>query len=135
MTSLLNPYLGFDGNAREAMTFYQSVFGGQLDVNTHGDFGNPDPSLKDKIMHAQLETDAGYTLMGADMMPGRTAPSGDAFSVSLSGDDAALRDYFAKLGEGGTVTLKLEKQVWGAEFGQVTDTFGVSWMVNVTPST
>jgi PhnB protein len=134
MTSRLNPYLGFDGNAREAMEFYKSVFGGELTMNTHGDFGNPDPSLKDKVMHAQLETDDGYTLMGADMMPGTTAPSGDSFSVSLSGDDAKLRDYFAKLSDGGTVTTPLEKQVWGDEFGQLTDRFGVAWMVNVGQS-
>jgi PhnB protein len=59
MTSRLNPYLTFNGDAREAMEFYRSVFGGELNLNTFGDFGTPDAALKDKIMHAQLETPDG----------------------------------------------------------------------------
>jgi len=131
MTSQLNPYLGFDGNAREAMEFYRSVFGGELTMNTHGEFGNDDPAFRDKIMHARLDTTDGYTLMGADMMPGASAPSGDAFSVSVTGDDPKLREYFDRLAEGGQVSVKLEKQMWGDEFGQLVDRFGVAWMVNI----
>ncbi|GGL07806.1 VOC family protein [Mangrovihabitans endophyticus] len=134
MGSRLNPYLAFAGNAREAMEFYQSVFGGELTLNTFGEFGADDPAVKDKIMHAQLETGANYTLMAADSAAGGPATQGSAITVSLSGDDAALRDHFAKLAEGGTVTMPLEKQVWGAEFGQLTDRFGVNWMVNIGPA-
>jgi PhnB protein len=133
MTSRLNPYLAFPGTAREAMDFYKSVFGGTLTTNTFGDFGAPDASLADKIMHAQLETDAGYTLMASDLAPGMPHAPGSAITVSLSGDDGdELRGYFEKLAAGGTVTMPLEKQMWGDEYGQLTDQFGVAWMVNIT---
>jgi PhnB protein len=132
MTSRLNPYLAFNGDARDAMEFYRSVFGGELTINTHGEYGNPDPAMADKVMHAQLETDAGYTLMGSDIMPDMPFNPGDTITVSLSGDEAdPLRRYWEKLSESGTVTMPLEKQMWGDEFGMCTDRFGVSWMVNI----
>jgi PhnB protein len=135
MTSRLNPYLSFNGSAREAMEFYRSVFGGNLTVNTFGEFGNPDPAVADKVMHAQLDTDAGYTLMGSDLMPDMTFNPGDTMTVSLSGDDGdRLRQYWEKLSDGGTVTMPLEKQMWGDEFGMCTDRFGVPWMVNIGQS-
>jgi PhnB protein len=131
MTSHLNPYISFNGDARNAMEFYQSVFGGDLTVNTFGEFGTPDADLKDKVMHAQLVTADGYYMMGSDLAPGMPYSSGNNITVSLSGDDAALRDYFAKLAEGGTITMPLEKQMWGDEFGQLTDKFGIPWMINI----
>ena len=132
MTSRLNPYLSFNGNAREAMEFYRSVFGGDLTVSTFGEFGQPDPSVADRVMHAQLITDAGYALMGADIMPGMEYQPGNTFTVSLSGDDGAdLRRYWESLSDGGAVSVKLEKQVWGDEFGQCVDRFGIPWMVNI----
>ena len=132
MTSRLNPYLAFDGTAREAMEFYRSVFGGELTVSTFGEFGNPDPALADKVMHAQLETDAGYTLMASDLAPGMPFNPGDTITISLSGDDdGGLRRYWEKLSDGGTVTMPLEKQMWGDEFGMCVDRFGISWMVNI----
>ena len=135
MTSRLNPYISFNGNAREAMEFYRSVFGGELVVNTYADFGNPDASVAELVMHGQLETPAGYTLMGADLMPGMPVTSGSTITVSLSGDDDdELRTYFEKLAEGGTITYPLDKQVWGAEYGQLTDRYGVAWMVNLSPA-
>jgi PhnB protein len=132
MASALNPYLNFNGNARQAMEFYQSVFGGELRMNTFAEFGNPGPD-GDRIMHAQLETPAGYNLMAADVtseMP-YAAPAG--FSVSLSGDDGdALHEYWDKLSDNGTVTMPMQKQVWGDEFGMCVDSFGVSWLVNIS---
>ncbi|MFI5938283.1 VOC family protein [Actinoplanes sp. NPDC051494] len=136
MASRLNPYIAFaDGNARTAMEFYHSILGGKLDVNTFGQFGAPDPALADKVMHAQLETGHGFTLMGADTPPGMEHVPGNTIAVSLSGDDADdLRGWWEKLAEGGTVTLPLEKQMWGDEFGTLKDKFGIEWMVNiVTP--
>ena len=95
MASLLNPYLNFNGNARQAMEFYASVFGGTLNISTFADYGAQGAPDADRVMHAMLETDAGYTIMAADV-PGHMeyqAPAG--FSVSLSGDDGdALRGYF-----------------------------------------
>lgn len=132
MTSRLNPYISFDGNAREAMEFYKSVFGGTLSVNTYGEFGQSDAPEADKIMHGLLETDRGYTLMGADTPPGMAHNPGDNITVSLSGDDSSeLRGYWEKLSDGGTVTVPLEKQMWGDEFGMCQDRFGIGWMVNI----
>jgi PhnB protein len=131
MTSQLNPYISFNGNAREAMEFYHSVFGGELAFSTFADFGNTDESVAQLVMHSRLDTPAGYTLMAADLMPGMPVTSGSTITVSLTGDDDELRTYFDKLAEGGTITVALEKQVWGDEYGQVTDKFGVAWMVNI----
>jgi PhnB protein len=131
MTSRLNPYLNFNGNARQALDFYTSVFGGTLNVNTFADFGNSGPD-GDRIMHGQLETDAGYTIMAADVTSEMEYHAPAGFSVSLSGDDASLRDYFGKLAEGGMVTMPLAKQAWGDEFGMCMDQFGVSWLVNIS---
>ncbi len=133
MGSRLNPYVTFAGNAREAMEFYADVFGGTLTVNTFGEYGADDPALADKVMHATLETDRGLTLMGADPAPGTDpATGGSNIAVSLSGDDdTELRGYWEKLSDGGTVSVPLEKQMWGDEFGMCVDRFGIPWMVNI----
>ena len=132
MASRLNPYISFDGTAREAMEFYRGVFGGELTVNTFGQYGDADSSFADQIMHAQLDTPAGYTLMASDTPPGMERSAGSSITISLSGDDAeALRGYWDGLSEGGTVGVPLEQQMWGDTFGQLTDRFGVSWMVNI----
>jgi PhnB protein len=131
MASKLNPYIGFDGNARQAFEFYQQVFGGELAMNTFGEFGAAEGDDADKIMHVSLETPQGYTLMGSDTPSDYEFKPGTNISVSLSGDDDSLREAFTKLSEGGTVTMPLEKQMWGDEFGMLTDQFGVAWMVNI----
>jgi PhnB protein len=133
VASRLNPYINFDGNARDAMEYYQRVFGGNLTLNTYGDLGGSDASGADKIMHGQLETDGGYTLMGADNPPGATHQPGNNITVSLSGDDAdLLRGYWQQLSSEGTVSVPLEKQMWGDEFGMCADKFGIAWMVDIT---
>ena len=135
MTSRLNPYINFTGNAREAMEFYKTVFGGTLRLNTFGEFGNPDPVTADQIMHAQLEADNGMTLMASDTPPGMPLTRGDNITISLSGDDGdVLHGYWDQLSQGGTVNMPLEKQVWGDEFGQVKDRFGINWLVNIAGS-
>jgi len=132
MASRLNPYISFAGDARQAMQFYEAVFGGTLVLNTFGEFGAQGTDDAEKIMHGMLETDNGFTLMGADTPPGMTHNPGDNISVSLSGDDSAeLHGYWDKLSEGGTVTVPLEKQMWGDEFGACVDRFGIAWMVNI----
>ena len=132
MASRLNPYISFSGNARQAMEFYKDTFGGTLRLNTFGEYGAADAPDADKIMHSMLETDSGYTLMGADTPAGMTHTPGDNITVSLSGDDAdELRGYWEKLSDGGTVTTPLEKQMWGDEFGACVDRFGISWLVNI----
>jgi PhnB protein len=132
LTSLLNPYISFDGNAREALEFYRDVLGGNLRINTFGEYGDPNTPGADKIMHGQLETPKGFTLMGADNPPGTEFRPGNNISVSLSGDDGdVMRGYWDKLAEGGTVAVPLEKQMWGDEFGMCIDRFGIAWMVNI----
>ena len=132
MTSKLNPYVSFAGNAREAMEFYRDVFGGELTTNTFGEYGDPSAPEADQIMHSQLETDAGFTLMAADTPPGMELHPGDNVSISLSGDDGdLLRGYWEKLSSNGTVSMPLEKQMWGDEFGMCQDQFGLTWLVNI----
>jgi PhnB protein len=135
MASRLNPYISFRDNAREALEFYKSVFGGALNMNTFGEYGDKSAPEADKIMHGQLETDSGYTLMVADTPPGMEYNPGTNIAVSLSGDDAdELRGYWEKLSAGGTVSVPLEKQMWGDEFGMCTDQFGIGWLVNISQS-
>jgi PhnB protein len=136
MASRLNPYISFKGDARPALEFYQQVFGGELAMNTFAEFNAAhSPDDNEKIMHGMLETPSGYTLMVSDTPDDMSYNPGDNFSVSLSGDDTdELRGYFGKLSEGGKVTMPLEKQMWGDEFGMVVDRFGVAWMVNIAQS-
>jgi PhnB protein len=133
MASRLNPYLSFKNNAREAMDFYKSVFGGQLTVSTFGEFGSQDAAEKDLVMHAQLEAPNGFTLMGSDT-PARMEfrPAG-GITVSLSGDDeAGLKGYWDKLAQGANIVQPLQKAPWGDSFGMLTDKFGTPWMVNIS---
>ena len=133
MASRLNPYISFDGTARQAMEFYRDVFGGELTMNTFAEFGQADTPNADNIMHGSLETTSGFTLMAADTPPGMEHHPGTNIAVSLSGDDAdELRGYWDKLSQGGTVSVPLEKQMWGDEFGMCTDRFGIGWMVNIS---
>jgi PhnB protein len=132
MTVRLNPYLSFRDNAREAMTFYESVFGGELSISTFAEFhASADPSEQDKVMHSQLETPDGLVLMAADTPDGMEYRPQAGVSVSLSGDDEArLRGYWERLSEGGNVAMSFEKAPWGATFGMCVDRFGTTWLVN-----
>jgi PhnB protein len=135
MASRLNPYISFGGDARQAMEFYKEVFGGTLVLNTFGEFGQQNAPQADQIMHAMLETPSGFTLMASDTPPGMNVTRGDNICVSLSGDDAAaLRGHWEKLSAGGSVSVPLEKQMWGDVFGMCTDRFGIPWMVNISES-
>jgi PhnB protein len=130
----LNPYISFRGTAREAMEFYQSVFGGELTLSTFAE--NQMPGIgedeADLIMHGQLEAPGGMTLMGADTPRSMDLTEGSNITVSLSGDDdIELRGYWDKLSDGATVAMPLEAAPWGDTFGQLTDKFGISWMVNI----
>src|SRR5215213_2006325 len=82
MTSRLNPYINFADSARQAMEFYRGVFGGELTVSTFGEAGMGGGADADKVMHAQLETPAGYTLMASDAPAGMEHSSGSQISRS-----------------------------------------------------
>ena len=127
----LNPYLHFDGEAADAIAFYADVLGGTTSVMTFGQMGMEGPDAQ-KVMHGQLETDSGITLMVSDMPPGSTRRRGNDVTISLSGDDEpTLRGWWEKLSAGGQVETPLEKQMWGDVFGACTDRFGVNWLVNI----
>ena len=114
------------------MEFYKEVFGGDLTLNTFGESGAPGTPDADKIMHAMLETDSGFALMASDTPSHMEWSPGSTIAVSLSGDESdRLHRCWDGLSEGGTVTVPLEKQMWGDEFGMCVDRFGVSWMVNI----
>ncbi|MDR6613274.1 VOC family protein [Leifsonia sp. 1010] len=133
MPSTLNPYLNFRSSAREAMDFYQSVFGGEVQRSTFAEFQMAqDPADNDLIMHSQLTTPGGFTLMAADVPAHMDFTEGSAISISLSGDDEAeLTGYWEKLIEGGNVLEPLNKAPWGDSFGMAVDRYGVQWLINI----
>jgi PhnB protein len=116
------------------MEFYQSVFGGELDVSTWGempDMPGNSPAMHDKLMHAMLTVSDSITIMGADM-PDSPGPKDSPISVSLSGEDEAeLRGWWDKLSVGAEITAPFGQAPWGDIFGMCVDKFGVHWMVNV----
>ena len=135
----LNTYLFFGGNCREAMEFYESIFGGELTLSTFGEGpadAHEDPQansaeMKDKIMHARLTGDV--VLLASDNPHLTDSKNTDRFSLSLEGsDEDRLTDYFEKLAQNGQVIAPLIKQFWGDRFGMLIDQYGVSWMVNIT---
>ncbi|WP_243062850.1 VOC family protein [Humibacter sp. RRB41] len=133
MSVILNPYLSFRDNAREAMEFYQTVFSGDLTVSTFRDFHmSEDESELDKVMHSQLDAPNGLVLMASDTPNRMEYTPGGSITVSLSGDDEpSLRGYWDGLAAGASITQPLEKAIWGGSFGMLIDRFGVSWMVNI----
>jgi PhnB protein len=135
MAIRLNPYLAFRDNAKEAMEFYQSVFGGELTRSTFAEYqASEDPSEQDKTMHSQLTTPHGMELMASDTPNSMEFTPGNNFSVSLSGasdEGDELQGYWDKLVDGGSVTMPLEVAPWGDTFGMCVDKFGVAWMVNI----
>jgi PhnB protein len=133
MSLSLAPYLNFpQGVTREAMTFYQSVFGGKLDISTFGDYGM-EGMPADGVMHAQLAAE-GFVLMASDAMPGSEDQwGGTRIYLSFFGDDLEkLTAWFNGLAEGGSVGQPLEKMVWGDTYGVLKDKFGLEWMVNIS---
>jgi PhnB protein len=135
MQSRLNPYLGFQGQATEAMEFYKSVFGGKLELHTFKESGMTVPAGEEAhVMHGMLEADNGITFMAADVPTGMEFRGGaSSVSLALSGDNHdELKGYYDKLCVGGTAELPLEKAPWGDYYGEVTDKYGFRWLVNIS---
>ncbi len=132
--TLLSPYLNFDGaTTGEAMKFYQSVLGGDLTMQTFGEAGMAKTDEeKDFVIHAELKN-GGIDFMASTGHPGMPVEFGNNIHMSISGsDEEALKKYFDGLASGGKVDMPLAKQFWGDTYGQLTDKFGVHWMVNIT---
>jgi PhnB protein len=128
----LIPYLNFQGNTEEVMNHYKEIFNGTIhDVSRFGDGNFPMPEeQKSKIMHARL-TFGDNMLMFSDGMPGSAITHGDGIHLSIGlTDEAQARSIFDQLAEGGNVKMPMEKQFWGALYGQVIDKYGISWMIN-----
>ncbi|GAB2471559.1 VOC family protein [Xylanimonas ulmi] len=131
----LNPYLSFKDNARQALEFYQAALGGELDIMTFGDMpdmpGVPEGE-RTLVMHGQLETPSGLTLMAADagtMMPHVPATAGVTVALTGGLDDLDyITGVYAALSDGASDVLPFEVAPWGDHYGQLTDKFGVSWM-------
>lgn len=134
----LNSYVNFNGDAREAVEFYKSIFGGEVYSDTFRSFASDEMPVAeqdlDKIMHAYLKGDNGIELMASDTPSSIEYQDGTRITLTLNGDDdALLRGYWDKLADGGTVTMPLDKAPWGDVFGMVTDKFGVCRMVDIGP--
>ena len=134
MKTVLNPYLNFRSNARQAMEFYQSVFGGELKMNTFKDYNaSQTPAEDNLIMHAELNAGETLIFMAADTPVRMEFRPGTNISMSLSGEnEKELTGYFRKLSEGGSISMPLEKAIWGDTFGMCTDKFWIGWLVNIT---
>ena len=137
---MLNTYLNFDGNCREAFEFYRSVFGGEFAImQTFGD-GPDDMGVleeeKNNIMHVSFPI-GDSVLMGSDVPSGFGMPhvQGSNFSISVGPDSREEADrLFGRLSEGGTVSMPMGDMFWGSYFGACTDKFGINWQINYEQS-
>ena len=133
MQTRLNPYLNFKSNARQAMEFYKTVFGGKLQLTTFKEYhASQTPEEDDLIMHAELNASDSLLFMASDTPARMEFRPGTNMSLALTGEnEAELKIYFQKLSAGGKITMPLEKAAWGDTFGMCTDKFGISWMVSI----
>ncbi len=124
----LVPYVFFPGTAAQALTFYHGVFGGDLVLHTYGDMGRTDGPAH-AIGHGMLAGDV--NLFGADAGPDEDAVQivGAVFSLLGTADPTTLTRWFAELSDGGVVSDPLQRRPWGAHDGQLTDRFGIRWLI------
>ncbi len=133
-TTKLNAYLSFRDNARQAMEFYKSIFGGKLTLSTFKEsHASQDPSEDNLIMHADLQGDNGISFFASDTPKRMEYRPAAGITLSLSGDnEKELKGFFNKLSAGGKTTMPLAKAQWGDTFGMCVDKFGIGWMVNIS---
>lgn len=132
MTVNVTPHLNFRGDARQALEFYQTVFGGELTIASYADMGNTDPETADHVTFGQVVADNGFRVMAYDAYPHLEWDQGkDPFFVSLRGTDPdELRGYWDKLVEGADVRQPIGPSAWAPLYGQLTDRFGVTWVLD-----
>jgi PhnB protein len=141
-------HLNFRGDARAALEFYQSVFGGDITIATYGDFGMPkDIPGAENVVFGQVETAEGFRVMGYDI-PGQsdgtaaaagsthrengTTVTDQPFFVSVRGETIdEVQGYWAALSVGATIVEPLAASAWSPGFGMLTDSFGVTWILDV----
>jgi PhnB protein len=128
----LTPYLSFEGNCREAMTFYQECLGGELMIQDVA--GSPaaehmSAEAQNGVLHASL-TNGNMVLLGSDA-GGQKVTRGNTIALSINcSSDEEITTWFRKLSDGGNITMPLEDTFWGAKFGMLTDRFGMDWLLN-----
>ena len=127
----INPYLAFNGNCREAMTFYQNSVDGNLEIMPFESSPVDVPEdYQDKIMHASLQF-GDAIIMASDGMPGQEVKHGDANAISIGTTNLEEAEkYYQNLSEGGNVLMPFQEQFWGAKFGMFFDKYGIKWMIN-----
>ena len=125
-------YLNFDGNCRQAMTFYNSCLGAEIQLSTFPDAqGKPSEDPNGRIMHARLINGGQAILMASDGQPGSPVQPGNNFSIAIQCDSIPeIERLFPALSQNGKVTMPLQDTFWGARFGMFTDQFGIHWMLN-----
>lgn len=148
MSITTTPHLNFHGDARAALEFYHSVFGGTITIATYGDFGMPAgvPGA-DKVVFGQVESAGGFRVMGYDI-PGQSGGSAGVagsthrengttvtdqpFFVSVRGETLEeVQGYWAALSAGASIVEPLAASAWSPGFGMLTDSFGVTWILDV----
>jgi PhnB protein len=129
----IDAYLRFDGNCRQAMTFYKECLGGELDLQSVGESamaGQMPPETHKRIMHSTLRK-GDLVLLGSDMMEDGGAKKGNTVTLALNcSSEEEINRFYRKLSAGGKETYPLKTEFWGATFGQLTDKFGIDWMLN-----
>ncbi len=128
----LIPYLNFQGNCEEALNTYKEIFEGKVEIINRYD--NPAMNVteeyKNKILHARFYFDEN-TIYASDIFPGKPVKEGRDVAMSLSLSDASrAQEIFDRLADGGKVRIPFKKQFWGDWHGNLTDRFGIFWMVN-----
>lgn len=128
----INAYLNFNGRCREALSFYRDCLGGELNLQkiAESPMAAQMPSeMGAHILHGTL-INKGIILMGSDMIGNSLVP-GNSISLCLQcSDEEEIARYFEKLSAAGTVKTPLHQTVWGATYGELTDKFGVQWLLN-----
>ena len=133
MTINVTPHLNFRGDARDALEFYQTVFGGELTIASYADMGNTDPATADHVTYGQVTSDNGFRVMAYDVYPHLEWDQGqDPFFVSVRGNaPEEIQGYWDKLVDGAKVTQPIGPSPWAPLYGQLTDRFGVTWVLDV----
>ena len=139
--ALINPYIHFNGNAEEAFSFYQSVFGGEYaKVMRYKDLSSSEFPVAEedgnRIMHIALPIGKSSVLMGSDVLPvmGQVTENDNRNSISLSTESREEADkLFNGLSDGGKIEMPIADGPWGAYFGMFADKYGIEWMVDFTP--
>ena len=133
MTINVTPHLNFRGDARQALEFYQSVFGGELTIASYADMGNTDPATADHVTFGQVVADNGFRIMAYDVYPHLEWDQGqDPFFISVRGTGPKeLQNYWDQLSDGAKIIQPIGPSQWAPLYGRLTDRFGITWVLDI----